>query len=257
MSNAEKEKLDTAVDKIKRLEDEKAAEEKAQKELNQKGEDGTEVGPGASAACADRAIITGNLDKDPAGSKFAPLKLKSTKQGKNNIVVKWAKVSGAKKYVLYGNACGTKYKMKKLTSVAKNSFNVKKITKKLKKKTYHKFIVVALDKNNNVISTSKVIHVATKGSKKKANPTNVTVTKKVVNKAKKMKVGKTLALKAKVGKKKNTKVKTHVKIRYESSNTKIATVSNAGKVKAKAKGKCKIYAYAQNGIVKNINITVK
>ena len=47
---------------------------------NQKGEDGTAVGPGASAACADKAITSMKSDNDPAGSKFAPLKLKSTKQ---------------------------------------------------------------------------------------------------------------------------------------------------------------------------------
>ena len=47
---------------------------------NQKGVDGTAVGPGASAACADKAITSMKSDNDPAGSKFAPLKLKSTKQ---------------------------------------------------------------------------------------------------------------------------------------------------------------------------------
>ena len=53
------------------------------------------------------------------------------------------------------------------------------------------------------------------------------------------------------------KARKHVKIRYESTNTNIATVSKKGVVKAKAKGTCYIYAYAQNGVFKKISIRVK
>ena len=56
---------------------------------------------------------------------------------------------------------------------------------------------------------------------------------------------------------KGTKVKTHVKLRYESSNMKVATVSSTGKVKAEKKGTCFIYAYAQNGICKAVKVTVR
>ena len=223
---------------------------------NQKGKDGTAVGPGASAACADKAITSMKSDNDPAGSKFSALKLKSTKQGKNSVKLTWTKAKGAASYVVYGNACGTKNRMKKLKTVKTNSYNVKKISKKLKKGKYHKFIVVALDKNNNVVSTSTIVHVATTGGKV-GNNKSVTVTKKVVNKAKKLKKGKTLKLKAKaVAKSKKLKVKKHVAVRYESTNTKIATVSKAGVVKAKAKGTCYIYAYAQNGVYKKIKVKV-
>ena len=224
---------------------------------NQKGADGTAVGPGASAACADKAITSMKSDNDPAGSKFAPLKLKSTKQGKKNIKLTWTKAKGATSYVVYGNTCGTKNRFKKLTTVKTNKYNVKKVSKKLKKGTYYKFIVVALDKNNNVVSTSKIAHVATTGGKV-GNNKSVTVTKKVVNKAKKLKKGKTLKLKAKaIAKSKDLKVKKHRSVRYESTNTKIATVSKAGVVKAKKKGTCYIYAYAQNGVSKKIKVTVK
>jgi hypothetical protein len=53
------------------------------------------------------------------------------------------------------------------------------------------------------------------------------------------------------------KARKHVKIRYESTNTRIATVSKKGVVKAKAKDTCYIYAYAQNGVFKKISIRVK
>ncbi|MBO4999058.1 MAG: Ig-like domain-containing protein, partial [Lachnospira sp.] len=49
----------------------------------------------------------------------------------------------------------------------------------------------------------------------------------------------------------------HRKIKYESSNTKIASVNGKGVVKAKKKGSCDIYVYAQNGVYKKIKITVK
>ena len=52
-------------------------------------------------------------------------------------------------------------------------------------------------------------------------------------------------------------VKKHVGIRFESSNTKIATVSSKGKITAKKKGKCKIYVFTQNGLCKIIKVTVK
>ena len=69
--------------------------------------------------------------------------------------------------------------------------------------------------------------------------------------------GETLAEKAKLVLKKKTKAKKHVGIRYETSNKKIATVSKKGVVKGVKKGKCVVYAYAQNGIAKKIKIVVK
>ena len=38
---------------------------------------------------------------------------------------------------------------------------------------------------------------------------------------------------------------------------KIASVDKNGKVKGLKKGKCKIYAYAQNGVCKTITVKVK
>jgi hypothetical protein len=110
-------------------------------------------------------------------------------------------------------------------------------------------MVVALDANNNVVSTSKVIHVATKGNKKIGNPTKVT-TKKV----KALKKGKTFKLGAKqVGK----KVKKHRGLAYETSNAKVATISSKGVIKAVGKGTCYVYAYAQNGVFKKVKVVVK
>ena len=146
--------------------------------------------------------------------------------------------------------------MQKLATSAGKSMNFKKVLgKKLKKGTYYKFMVVALDRNNNVVSSSKIIHVATKGGK-------VGNVGKVTTKAKKNKVvikkGKTFKLKGKqTPAVKKLKVKKHRAVKYESSNPKIATVTKKGVIKGKKKGTCFIYAYAQNGVFAKIKVTVK
>lgn len=216
---------------------------------NQKSPDGTSLGAGASAAAAEKAILSSTSEEGPKGSKYAPLQLRSSKQGNTNINLTWNKVSKAKTYVVYGNACGKKNKMKRLASVSGKAFNVKKINAKLKKGTYHKFMVVALDANKNVVTTSKVVHVTTKGNKKFANPTKVKV-----KKPKNLKKGKSHKL---AGKMTGLKGKAHRKIAYESSNPKVATVSGKGVIKAKKKGTCYVYAYAQNGVCQKVKVVVK
>lgn len=56
---------------------------------------------------------------------------------------------------------------------------------------------------------------------------------------------------------KNKTIKCYRGLCYESSNSKVATVTKSGKIKAIKKGTCKIYVYAQNGAYKTITITVK
>lgn len=112
-----------------------------------------------------------------------------------------------------------------------------------------------MDANGKVISTSKTIHVATTGGK-------VGNDKKVTTAAKKGKVtlkkGKTFKLKAKaIPASKKLKVRRHRKIQYETSSSKIATVSAKGIIKAKGKGTCYVYAYTQNGVFAKVKVTVK
>ena len=225
---------------------------------NQKGSDGTAVGPGASAAAAEAAITGMKSDTDPKGAAFGKLTMRSSKQTNTSITLKWTKVQGASKYVIYGHKCGKTNKPKKLYTVTGNSMTLKKVAgASIKKGTYYKFIVVALDKNNNVVTTSKLIHVATKGGKV-GNHKSVTIKKAVLKKAKALKKGKSLSLKPTVvPQSKKLKVKKHVGIRYESSNKKIATVSSSGKITAKSKGTCYVYVFAQSGVFKKVKVVVK
>lgn len=245
-------------DTLKKLTDDEAAlknAKEAEARKSQVGTDGTALGAGAPLEAAEAAILGMTSDADPAGSRINPLKLRSKRQTKKSVKLTWNGAGGAVKYVIYGNKCnakGVKYKMTKLGETSSRTFNVKKIKgKKLAKGRYHKFIVVAVDANNNVVSTSKVIHVATKGGKYK-NYSSVRVSN--AKKFKKLKAGKSLKIKAKaVG----SRVRKHVGLRYESSNPAVATVTAKGKVKAVSSGTAIITVYAQNGKYKNVKVVVK
>ena len=194
---------------------------------------------------AVNAIAKAKSDGDPKGSVFNKLKAKVAKTTKNSNKITWNKVTGAKKYIVMGNKCGKaangKFNaFKKIKTTTGKSFT----QKKLKKGTYYKYLVLAVNAKGKVISASKVIHVATKGGK----VTNYKSLK--LNKTSKtLKKGKTFKLKVTKKTKMNKKgtVKNHRKIKFESANTKIATVNAKGKIKAKKKGTTYVYAYAQQG----------
>ena len=191
-------------------------------------------------------------DGDYKGSNFGLLRAQTTKLKKNSVTVKWNKVKNADGYIVYGAKCGakSKYKVLKVVSSKTTSYT----HKKLKKGTYYKYNIVAFKYVNGVkvtLAASKKIHATTLGGK-------YGVAKAVkLNKSKvKIKKGKTFNIKASEIKN-DKKIKRHRAICYESSNTKIATVNSKGKIKAKKKGKCTIYVYAQNGVYKTVKVTVK
>ena len=221
-----------------------------------KGEDGTPYGKGASEEVVEAAIKAMISDNDPAGTTFGLLQARAAKVKKNAITLKWTKPAGAVKFNIYGNACGKKNKMQKLTTQTKNSLVVKKVLgKAVKKGTYYKFMIVALDKNNNVVSTSKIIHIATKGGKV-GNYKGVKLKNIKKNKLS-LKKGKSKSIKAISVKESKLKVKNHRKLSYESSDPTVATVNNKGKITAKGKGSCIVYFYSQSGTFAKIKVTVK
>ena len=253
--DATQQKLNEAAEELNAaiLEFEKSVKNGTKKE-SEPGKDSSKT-----AAEVEKEIINSRSNEGPKGTKFAPLKLRSTKQTKKSITLKWNKPAGTSRYVIYGNLYGKKYKMKKIATVTAGTKSkvIKKIAgKKLKKGKYYKFIIVAVNKGNKVVSVSKAAHVSTKGGKT-GNFKSVTVKKAIIAKAKKMKAGKTLSLKAKAVKASKLKVVKKRALKYESSNTKVAAVTGKGVIKAKAKGTCYVYAYAQNGVYRKIKVTVK
>lgn len=237
--------------------DSKSDDNKSEDNDNKKGEDGTAFGKGASVKVAEKTITAFKGEADPKGSVFNVLQLKVKKVSKTNITLGWTKAKGATSYTIYGNKCGKKNKYEKIATVKKNSYKVTKINKKtkIKKGTYYKFIVIASDKNNQVVSTSKTVHVATSGGKVGNYKKVTTAAKK--NKAN-VKVKKKFKLKAKaVAASKKLKVKKHRAIQYESANPKVATVNKKGVITGKKKGTCYVYAYSQSGVAAKIKVTVK
>ena len=204
-----------------------------------------------SAAAVEKQLTTAMNDSDPKGSSFGLLQAKGVSKSKKSVTVSWKRIGGAKTYIVYGNKCGKGNPYRKLMEVSGTSFT----QQGLKKGTYYKYVVVAVD-GDKALASSKTIHVATKGGKV-GNDKSIKVAKSVLKKAKSLKKGKTLKLKAKAVKASGMKVKKHRVITYESSNPKVATVSKKGVMKATAKGTCYIYAYAQDGVSKKIKVNVK
>jgi hypothetical protein len=119
----------------------------------------TALQKGGSFEMADKVIRSSKSDKSLNGSSRSPLKLRVSKKTKKSLKLTWKKADGAKTYVIYGARKGKK--MTKIATVKKNSYNVKKIGKKLSKGKKYKFIVVARD-GNEVVSTSATVLAKTK-----------------------------------------------------------------------------------------------
>lgn len=201
----------------------------------------------------DTSIKNQKSDADLKGSTFGMLKARTSNLKKNLVTVKWDKVKNADGYILYGNKCGKKNTFKHIKTFTKNS-TVKYTQKKLKKGTYYKYLVVAYKNINGVkvtIAASKNVHATTKGGRfGVAKSVKVNKTSKTLAVKKKFKIK---ASEVKLDK----KIKHHRNIKFESDNSRVATVNSKGVVTAKQKGRCYIYVYAQNGVYKRIRITVK
>ncbi len=173
---------------------------------------------------------------EPTGATFGILKAQEYEAKNNSITIGWKEVPGAVGYAVYGAQAGMPYQ--KLADVTGTSFK----QDGLSKGTTYKYFTAAYDANGNILAVSKTIRV----TPDKNNPKAVQLKK---NKAS-LSVGGTFKIKASVKGGKG-------QLRYESSNTAVATVSANGVVTAVSPGNCTIYVFAQNGIYKKCKITVK
>lgn len=211
-------------------------------------------------------MITVKVPDEPTINKttgFRRLRARSVKQTKTSVTLQWNIIKDADGYFIYGNRCntGTKsYKYRKLATITGGDISTW-TQKDLKKGTYYKYVVKAYRLVNGkkvVTDTSISVHAVTGGGKY-GNAKAVSVTqignKKNVSKIT-LKMGKTAQIKAKEVKK-DKKIARHRKLCYESSNTKVVTVTPDGLIRATGKGTCTIWVYAQNGVYKALKITVK
>lgn len=182
-----------------------------------------------------------------APAKRGQVLVARAKAAKTSVALSWTKVNGVENYKIYGAKNNGKVKLLKTVSGTTRSWT----QKKLKKGTTYKYYVAAFDSYGR-ITKSAVIYTNTTGGKK-ADIKKVTVNKKAFT----LKKGKKATIKAKAIASKGTFKKYTSNIRYVSTNTSVATVSKKGVIKAKAKGKCYVYCYAQNGLYKKVKVTVK
>ena len=178
---------------------------------------------------------------------------------KTGTKITFNKVSGADGYYVYGNRCNTDkvYKFKKLATLKGND-NTVFVHKKTAKNTFYKYYIKAyrlVDGRRVTVSRSEEIHFVTdvKGYKY-GNPTKVALSSKkcTLNK------GKTFNLKNRVKVYSSKKVLLHTdKVRYVSSDSRVAKVNSRGRITAEKAGSCNIYAITQNGRAAKITVTVK
>ena len=193
-----------------------------------------------------KLINSAKGNNDLKNSVFGSLKAKCVKVKKNAAKLSWSKKNGSK-YFIYGGELS-----KKPTLLRSPTSSVYAI-KGLKKNTAYRFFIAAYNRSGKITSISKNIFVFNGGKK-----SNYVKSVKLNKKSKTLKVKKSFKIKAKeVLKYKGKKLKRYRKLRYESSNKKIAAVTSKGKVKAKKKGKAYIYVYSQNGTFAKVKIKVK
>ncbi len=201
----------------------------------------------------DEAFTSQKSENDIKGSLFSLLQLKAAKVKTNSVKLTWKKIKGADGYLVYGTRCGKGRKLKLLKTIKKNSTTAY-TQKKLKKGKAYRYVVRAyktIDGRRITIAASKSIHIYTDGGKfGNAKSVKVKKAKASIRKGKSFKIR---ASEIKVKK----PLRRHRKLSYESSNTKVATVTKSGVIKGKGKGTCTVYAYAQNGVYKKIKVTVK
>ena len=185
------------------------------------------------------------------------------KAGKKSLSISWNRIQGAAGYDIFFARCnhGKKKNAIRNIKMIKGNKTFKWTKSGLKKRTAYKACVKAYIYKNGkktYVRNSPHVHAYTgNGTKYHTNAKSVSVNKTKVT----LKKGKTFKIKAKdnkVNKKKKLMPKSHAPtLRYMTSNKKVATVSSNGKIKAVAKGKCCIYAYAHNGVSKKVTVIVK
>lgn len=207
------------------------------------------------------AEIPETLDSQALQSaSYAPLQARASAQTYSSITLRWKKVSGATGYYIYGNKANKNNNYKQLCSETAAHTTIYEIDEEvLTYGTYYQFVVLAVDKNNNILATSQMIYAATDGNgytnAKALTIADETAVKKAL---KNLKKGTSITLSVSQEKADaSLKLKKYRDIQYESSNKKIATVTSKGKIKGIKKGSCYIYVYAQNGLKTKLKVTVK
>ena len=184
-----------------------------------------------------------------------PIFFATGKAQKNSIVVSWRKYPGAAGYDVFWHYCDGSINYKKAGTVKNGKLSM--THKNLRSNREYKYFVAAykMVKGRKIyIAKSNEMHVAMKQART-TNAVSIKVNRTTVI----LKPGKTFRLKCQLtGENRKKKLISHSSsYRYYTTNSKIATVSQNGVIRAKAKGSCSIYILASNGVYKRVTVKVK
>ena len=200
---------------------------------------------------ADQSKLSG---KDVYRLKL-PVFFAAGKAQKNSIVVSWRKYPGAAGYDVFWCYCDGSINYKKAGTVKNGKLSM--THKNLKSNREYKYFVAAykMVKGRKIyIAKSNEVHVAMKKART-TNAFSIKVNRTTVI----LKPGKTFRLKCQLtSENRKKKLLSHPSsYRYYTTDSKIATVSQNGVIRAKAKGSCGIYILASNGVYKRVTVKVK
>ena len=200
---------------------------------------------------ADQSKLSG---KDVYRLKL-PVFFAAGKAQKNSIVVSWRKYPGAAGYDVFWCYCDGSINYKKAGTVKNGKLSM--THKNLKSNREYKYFVAAykMVKGRKIyIAKSNEVHVAMKKART-TNAFSIKVNRTTVI----LKPGKTFRLKCQLtSENRKKKLLSHPSFyRYYTTDSKIATVSQNGVIRAKAKGSCSIYILASNGVYKRVTVKVK
>ena len=200
---------------------------------------------------ADQSKLSG---KDVYRLKL-PIFFAAGKAQKNSIVVSWRKYPGAAGYDVFWCYCNGSINYKKAGTVKNGKLSM--THKNLKSNREYKYFVAAykMVKGRKIyIAKSNEVHVAMKKART-TNAFSIKVNRTTVI----LKPGKTFRLKCQLtSENRKKKLLSHPSsYRYYTTDSKVATVSQNGVIRAKAKGSCSIYILASNGVYKKVTVKVK
>lgn len=181
--------------------------------------------------------------------------VKAATSGSTAVKLSWSKVSGATKYVVYGQKSDKSFKKIKTTS--KTSYEVKKLKgKKLKAHKTYKFYVVAYNGSKKIVSSKSIYFITGNTMGRYANVKSIKakVNKVTLKTGASRKIGATYMM---YHGKKHLKKSYGAALRYISNCPAVAAVSSSGVVTAKSHGTAMIYIQDIGGRYCKTEVTVK
>lgn len=182
----------------------------------------------------------------------------------SSLAVVWGKVIDADGYEIYMQQCYKDFDSNSKVKVVKGAANTRTVISKINNKSLAEYGIVKtqvraykyVNGKKKYVDISVMLHTVISSSEY-TNVKSMSLAKKAYT----LNVNQTAVLKpvlTKVNPKKKLLGKDHGRfVLYYSTNKNVATVSAAGKITAKASGKCTVYVITVNGVTQPVQITVR